>query len=113
MPENEGNNCEKEKKQLPLYVTALIIEGASVAAFLLAAVSVFLPGVFLILFLLLVLAGLMLPVVGIILGIISLCTKNQTRRGIALSVVAILLPIAAFSIIIVLFSQNVLVISLM
>ncbi|MBP5372596.1 MAG: hypothetical protein J6Y44_00225 [Clostridia bacterium] len=53
------------------------------------------------------------PIAAIILGTIYLLDKNKSKLGIALSIIAILLPIIAVITIILLFSTGVLVIRLM
>lgn len=95
-------------------IVALLLDFACVPL-LFAGGALSLTGVLFFIGFLLLLAGLVSPVAGIVVGIAALCggVKRNGRAGTALSVVAILLPVIAVTVLILLLSTGVIRISLM
>ena len=95
-------------------IVALLLDFACVPL-LFAGGALSLTGVLFFIGFPLLLAGLVSPVAGIVVGIAALCggVKRNGRAGTALSVVAILLPVIAVTVLILLLSTGVIRISLM
>lgn len=106
---------QARRKTLLLCDIALIMEGASgitIASFSIWGILAFMP-VVQILAILLAIAAVCAPLVGVVLGISSLFIHTRNKHNIACSVIAIAAPIIAIITVIILFSTHVLVISFM
>ena len=94
---------------------ALIVEGATVLSIVSSPIWIWLTfvPVVQIVSILLIIATICAPIVGVILGVLSLCYHPRGKHNIACSVVAIAVPVIAILTVIILFSTRVIVISLM
>ena len=114
--EQKTDRQQTRAQKLKLPILSVAMDGACLACIGLVALSAYLGWDYLSLFMIFIfgLGALITPLLGIIFGILSLCMhKTVGKVGIALGIIAIVLPVLTVLVTILLFTNGVVVIRFM